>query len=259
MNSSKLIILVLLVLICSCSNNENNLDLDKKKTNTASIPFEEMAKNEAMTKLRIPMNEEFAIEIYKAHLNQDEIEDAIITINRLDFAIEEASKSKNSSQIAAFGYLGKYNYFMFYDGKLEKFSVPILVSSSAKKPLKIKFEHVESDFFQNVIVEYRVRNAAFQNFYRIHHNSMNQMFQWKIFDSIGHQKPFANYIEYGEGSISLSKDILIYEGKIKNYNKNIENHYLYEPEIEKNGKLLYRFFFDPKTGEYYTENKKRNP
>lgn len=245
----------LLILLFSCKSKTdekdvfNNLIIEGKE----NMSFEERMKREIEAKLSIPVTEKYKIEIFKAHLNRDEKEDAIITVNRLNFAMDEASKEDSPAKRAELGYMGNYNHFFFYDGKLDKVSIPMTVASSAKSPLKVVFNNVQSDIYQDVSIEYRIRNSAFRNYYLIESGSLLLVFQWKLYDQVGLDNYEANFLEYQEGSISLAKDILVYKGKIKNYSKNIGDVYKYNPEIEKNGDLLYRFFYDPKTAKYMTK------
>jgi hypothetical protein len=251
----KLISVILIICVfSSCKNNETEKDVFDNPIieGVENMTFEERIKREMEAKLSIPVTEKYEIKIYKAHLNRDEKEDAIITVNRLNFAINEASKEGSPAKRAELGYMGNYNHFFYYDGKLDKISIPMTVASSAKSPLKVKFNNIQSDIYKDVSIEYRIRNSAFQNYYLIESGSLIMVFQWKLFDQVGLDSYEANHIEYETGTLSLAKDILIYRGKIKDYSKNIPNVYDYDPKIEKGGPLLYRFFYDPKTAKYMT-------
>ena len=65
-------------------------------------------------KLGIQANEKFELKIYRAQLDADGIEDAIITVNRLDFAMKEAMASPNAAKRAELGFMGNFNYFFFF-------------------------------------------------------------------------------------------------------------------------------------------------
>lgn len=247
---------ILFMAITACSENEQEKDvfnnpIIKKDDN---LSFEDRLKREIEAKLSIPVTEKYTIEIKRAHLNNDDKKDAIITVNRLEFAIDEATKETNPAKRAELGYMGNYNYFFFYDGNRDKVSVPMLVASSAKSPLEIKFENIQSEFYQDVCIEYRIRNSKFRNYYLLENGAIQMIFQWKLFDLVGTADYEANFIEYQEGSISLAKDIVIYKGKIKNYSTKIDDVYTYNPIIEKSKEITYRFFYDPKTMKYMTQN-----
>lgn len=220
--------------------------------NKDKLKFEERLKREIEVKLDIPKTEKYTLEIHKGHLNSDEKEDAIITVNRLEFAIQKSKKNKNS-QSDNYGYLGNYNYFFYYDGKMDRVSVPMSIGSSAKAPLKVSLENIQSEIYKDVTIEYRIRNAAFKNFYSIEANSLMLVFQWKLYDMVGTDTYEANYLEYQAGTVTLAKDILVYKGKIKNYSKAIPDVYNYNPIIEKDGAELHRFFYMPQEYKYMTK------
>ncbi len=239
---------------CSEQKEEEKVtdEFFKKKEKEVVLPFEQQVVCEVEGRLSIPRNEKYTYAVHKAFLNPDNEEDAIITVNRYNFALEEASRSANPAKNAEMGYIGNYNYFIYYDGKLKKFSNPIKVPSSPKAPLKVIFENIQSEVYKDISIEYRIRNSAFRNYYLIANGNIQIMFQWKLFDNVGTAYPEANFITYNKGSMSLFKDILIYTGKIKNYSPAIPDVYTYNPEIEKAGGLVYRFFYDPRSLKYMT-------
>jgi hypothetical protein len=238
----------------SCKNEETiEKDPIEKPEQETFENFEDQVLHEITAKLQIPSTEKFSHKIYWENLNPDSEKDAIITVNRLDYAREKAAATPNPSKLAEMGYIGNYNFFFFYDGKKKRFSVPIPVPSSALNELKISFKNIQSaSLFKDLIIEYRIQNAAFHNYYMLEGDMMNQVFQWKVFDNLGTNKSEANFFELGEGKISLTKDILIYTGKVKNLPATIEDVYSFQPEIEKTNNLVYRFFYDPATRKYTT-------
>lgn len=250
-----LVFLIILLLFFSCKNENTKKDFfsikpPPEKENKST--FNKRIKREVETKLNIPATEKYTLKIQFAHLNSDEKKDAVIAVNRLEFAEQEALNSENSFKRKELGYMGNYNCFFFYEGKSDKISIPLFIASSAKSPLKINIGGIQSTKHNNISVDYRIRNSAFRNYYFIENNSINLVFQWKLFDQIGFDIYEANYIEYEKGSISPAKNILIYKGKIKNYSTKIVDWYSYQPIIEKQKELLYRFFYDPKTMKYVT-------
>ncbi len=235
-----------------------NDELSKVVVNEQNLSFEERAERHLTGSLSIPATENITIQYYKAHLNADNSEDAIVVLNRLEHAKEQVAKLPNAKYISQMGYMGNYNYFVFYDGALDKFSVPIATPSSALVPLKVNFENISSDTYSTLTIEYRVNNAAFKNFYFLDRGVLQKVFQTKIYDYIGTPNPEAFYIEYAKGSISTAKDFLVYEGKIKDYTPNIENVYVYDPIIEKkeNAKLVLKWFYNPSIAAYMTPETK---
>lgn len=236
---------------------------DAKKTKVTETPeevsdeiltFDERLKRQITGYLSIPATEKYSTEIIRGFLNSDNSEDAIITVNRLQYAKEQVAKAKNSAEIEEFGYMGNYNYFVFYDGKLDKFSVPIPVASSAIKPLTAKLENITSDVHKDLTLEYRIYNAGFKNYYQISNGSLVKIFQVKLFDYLGTDKPEAFHLEYKSGSISNAKDIIVYEAKIKNYDKDESASYNFVPQIDKTSKLVRTWFYNPKIQKYMTED-----
>lgn len=258
MNVCKLFLALPIAFVVACTNSDVEVDNDKTAkvvVNEKNLSLEERASRHITGSLAIPATEKFTMEIKKGHLNADNDEDAIITINRLDFAKEELLQKRNPEYIKQLGYNGNYNYFVYYDGEKDKFSVPIPVPSSALAPLKVKFENIYSDIYYTLTIEYRVMEGSFKNFYFIERGILQKVFQTKIYDYIGTDKPEVFFIEYVDGSESAAKDLMVYEGVIKDYAaENIKDIYDFNPTIEKkkNAKLILKWFYSPKDQAYMT-------
>lgn len=250
-----LFVFVLLLFSCNEETSKTKDTLFEEDKPVVNESFEQQLVREVEGKLQIPRKEKYTTKVYRAHLNADNSEDAIVTVNRYEFALSEASASPNPAKVAELGYTGNYNYFLFYDGLLKKFSNPIAVASSPKAPLKVVFENIQSNVFKDITIEYRIRNSAFRNYYLIHQGAIQLMFQWKLFDAVGTTTPEVNFIAYDKGSRSSFKDIIVYPGKIVNYTPAISDIYAYEPNVIQNGEPLYRFFFEPSTLKYMTKNR----
>lgn len=261
MNARNLFLMIPITFLFACTNQEVETETEeptKVVVNEKNLSFEERAERHITGSLSIPATEKISIQYYKAHLNADNNEDAIIVVNRLEFAKAEVNKLPNAAYISKLGYMGNYNYFVLYDGAKDKFSVPIATPSSALTPLKVKFENIYSDIYSNLTIEYRMRNSAFKNFYFLENGILQKVFQTKIYDYIGTDKPEAFFIEYTKGSISAPKDMLVYEGVIKNYSADIKDIYDYNPIIEKkkNAKLVLTWFYNPAIAAYMTPETK---
>jgi hypothetical protein len=263
MRVCSLFLIILITFLFSCKNQEVETEIETEEStkvvvNEKNLTFEERAERHITGSLSIPATEKFSIQYYKAHLNADNDEDAIVVVNRLEFAKSEVNKLPNAAYISKLGYMGNYNYFVFYDGAKDKFSVPIATPSSALTPLKVKFENIYSDIYSNLTIEYRMRNSAFKNFYFLENGILQKVFQTKIYDYIGTDKPEAFFIEYTKGSISSAKDMLVYEGKIKDYTADVKDIYDYNPIIEKkeNAKLVLKWFYNPRIAAYMTPETK---
>ncbi|MFT5581958.1 MAG: hypothetical protein ACI9G9_001223 [Psychromonas sp.] len=211
----------------------------------------ERAKRHVEAQLNIPATEKYKIEILETNLDPGSDMDAVISVNQLQRAQKEAEEDVNITQRANTGFLGNFNTLFLYNGESKEFTRPIKMPSSANVPLKVIFQNITTEAYSDIIVEYRIRDAAYRNYFGVRNRTPFLMFQWKVFDSLTYENPVANYFELGAGSVSLVKDILIYEGKITNkINEDILGEL--NLEIEKKEALKYRFFFDPKSKKYLT-------
>lgn len=215
------------------------------------LPIEKRAKKHVMKVLGIPANENFSYKIHKKELNGDGKEDAIITVNRLEFAMDHAAKSSNAAKLAELGFMGNYNFFFYFDGSSRKISQAINVPSTPQRELDIQFEHITSANYYDIIVFLRVRNSCFADFYTIEGESMSSFFYWKVFDGIGTEKQEAYHFSYGEGKLTSRKNINISKGTLK-LPKGDFDPYTVDPTIESSGELLHSFFFLPAQGKYVT-------
>ena len=261
MNARNLFLVIPITFLFACNNEVKEVETDeptKVVVNEKNLTFEERAERHITGSLSIPATEKITIHRYNAHLNADNSEDAIVTVNRLQYAKEQVGKLPNAKYISQLGYMGNYNYFVFYDGAMDKFSVPIATPSSALVPLKVIFENIYSETYSNLTIEYRVNEAAFKNFYFLENGVLQKVFQTKIYDYIGTKTPEAFYIEQAKGSISSAKDLLVYEGEIKDYSSDVKDIYDYNPTIEKkkNAKLVLQWFYNPRISAYMTPETK---
>lgn len=256
---NKLIFLFLpLFFLASCGNNDdseetaentdNETETDTKESDTE---FFNRAKREVMAKLKIPGNEDFKMQVYREEINSDTILDAIITVNRLEYAMEQAVKIGKQAKMAQIGFMGNYNYFLYYDGATGQFSVPIPVPSTPGRPLDVSFEHILSPVRNDVIIEYRVLNSGYKSYFSVfNERDLLLVFQWKYFENAGDDNPTALVHKIVEQPNSVYKDIYIINSEIDNYNKNIGDIYQYTPSITKEKEVLYKFTFDPRFTKY---------
>lgn len=248
----KLILFIFIGLFfLSCSNetspedrNENKLEEQEK------LSLDERIKRHVESQLSIPPTEEYTLSVHKRHLNEDDLEDAVILVNRKAKALADAEEANNTPQRVATSYLGKYNFIFYYDGKQDQITLPIPMGSSALYPLKITFKKIHTQGYDDFIVEHRILDAGFQSFFTIKGQAPLMVFQWKVYDYIGTDKQELYYIDYAEGSQSLAKDILIVRGKSKQ-KLSREMDDIYE-NIEPTGELMNRFFYLPQKAKYAT-------
>lgn len=205
--------------------------------------------------LSIPGTEKYTYTIYKENLNGDDSLDYVITVNRLEFALQEAIESNNVAKRAEMGYMGNYNYYFYMDGLSKEISPAIAVPSSPYAELEVTFEHIKTEAYYDFMVDFRIRNSKFRRFYTVLKNLPQQTFEAKIFDRLGETNPEAFVIDYEPGSFSLAKNILVYKATLENVTINSVNDvYSINPKTTSTGKLDRKWYFSDPKNKYFTEN-----
>ena len=115
--------------------------------------------------LQTSQNEDYTFEIHRAQLNPDQVTDAIISVNRLSYAQNKAALSGYQAQAENLGYMGPFNLFIYYDGANNSFEIPTPVPSSPLLPLRISFEHISSNKYKDLVVDFRIRNSSYKEIY----------------------------------------------------------------------------------------------
>ena len=202
-------------------------------------------------KLGIQADEQLDYKIYKAQLDADGIEDAIITLNRKDFAMKEAMASPNPAKRAELGFMGNYNYFFFFDGKLDMLSPPIAIPSSPLLPLNVTFENISSEDYKDILIDFRIRNASYKDFYTVSNHTPRRIFQFKNFDGLGTGVTEAYHFEFGAGSYGPQKNIFVLEAQLGALPQG-EDKNTFIPSIKPIEKIKYTFFYLTKEGKYAT-------
>jgi hypothetical protein len=252
---NKLLLLLFPILFFSCENNDKSKNIisedqlpDKPKSLSA------YAKRHVESTLKISQSENYELKVYKANLDGDDKEDAIITVNRLQFAINEASQSEYPAKRAEVAYMGNFNYIFYFDGGLDLISPPIAIPSSPLLPLKVSFENVSSSDFQDIIVDFRIRNASYRDYYFVKNHTPARVFQWKNFDGLGTVVAQAFAFSYEQGKLTEAKNIVIHKAKIGTIPTDADMN-TYIPELTKTNNLERMFFYFPSQGKYVTESK----
>lgn len=250
-NRTIYILLSIFLSVISCSD-EKGKEVNLEEKNRTNLSLEELAKRHIETYLNIPFNEKYTLTIHKKHLDEDSIVDAIILVNRLNFALDEAAKSNNSAKRAHLGFTGKYNSIFYFDGGLNKISPEIPIPSSPHALLKLNFASFSGKSCSDFTIDYTIRNSQFRNYYIIQNHSPVRVFQWKIYDYLQEDNEEVNYLTFDIGSYSKVKDILIFDGKITNHDE-IKDIYHFDPKIKKISKEpKHRFFFLDNQFKYFT-------
>ncbi len=204
-------------------------------------------------KLGIQANEKFELKIYRAQLDADGIEDAVITVNRLDFAMKEATASANPAKRAELGFMGNFNYFFFFDGKLDMLSPPIAIPSSPLLPLQVSFENISSTNYKDILIDFRIRNASYKDFYTVSNHTPRRIFQFKNFDGLGTTITEAYHFEYGAGSYGPQKNIFVMEAKLEALPNGADKN-TFMPQLKPLEKIKYTFFYLESEAKYATKD-----
>lgn len=254
MKTHLLSIIAFTLLFASCKDapSENQVIEDKPEIEKGSL--EDIIEQHIEGNLQIPATEDYSFKIYKEHLDGDDKMDAIITVNRLQFALNEAAKSDNSAKRAEFGFMGNYNYIFFYDGGLDKISPQIAIPSTPQAELKVSFEHVSSSAYKDILIDFRVRNASYKDFYTVSNHTPRRIFQWKNFDGLGSKINEAYTFKIEEGAVGLQKDILVMKANIVQPTEKVDL-FTFEPELKESNELVHRFFYNDQMGKYVTLKK----
>lgn len=253
----KYLYLFLLPLLWSCK--ENATDHNPLEPNPQELPtkgtqsLENYVNRIVRAKLNIQASENFELKIYRAQLDPDGIEDAIITVNRLDFAQKEAMASPNPAKRAELGFMGNFNYFFFFDGKLDMLSPPIAIPSSPLLPLQVTFENISSTKYKDILIDFRIRNASYKDFYTVHNHSPRRIFQFKNFDGLGTPNTEAYHFVYGAGSYGPQKNIFVMEAQLGALPSG-EDKNTFVPQIKPLEKIKYTFFYLESEAKYATKD-----
>ncbi|MCH2231090.1 MAG: hypothetical protein MK105_12165 [Crocinitomicaceae bacterium] len=247
-------LLILLVIVSCAEDTSSESNITEPQKNKKSPTVEQMFTRQAEAELGIPANENYTSSIYIEELNGDDSLDYIFTVNRLEYALNKAIEKGNIAQRAEMGYTGKYNYFFYMDGATKEISAAIPVASSPHSPLEVSFENVKTEAYKDILVDFRIRNSKFRKYLSVTRKIPFETFEMMVFDGLGTAEAKAFSFEYGRGSYSLSKDILIY----KAYMENIEINdpmdiYKANPKIESTGELDRLWFFNDNQNKYFTK------
>lgn len=249
-----LYILLLSTLFFSCGNEASVEDasLPKEPQTDQGRDLRSRALRHVEAQLNIAATERYILDIHKQNLDGDDKEDAIISVNRLNYAIEKAKQSPNAAKLAEIGYIGNYNYIFYYDGRLDMISPAIAVPSSPYLPLEISFEPITSTEYRDVLVTYRIRNSAFRAFFTIENHTPSRYFEWPEFNDLGTPKQEAFSFSYVSTAMNPRKNIQIYQAKIS-LADTVKNFNVAKPLINKQAKLLHEFFYLPAKQTYVTK------
>lgn len=265
------IVLILGFAFISC-----NQDNDNKNSNTGnknsdqpqkdikitvdSDNFESFVRRKVESNLKIDASENYDLKIIEAYLDKDTLKDALILINREEFAIKKAKKEDKEKILKSFGYTASENYIYVFRGASQKVLTTPGIGSSIYHMLEAGLGELTSPGQNDFWVDYRFRNSMFRNYYTMRGDKLFLTLNCPIFDNIGEQEPDAYFIEHREVEARISKDIAIYEGGILNYDPSkIEDTYNFTPDsIVKKDDVFVYFIFDPSRNKFVTPMKPKD-
>ena len=245
--------IIVLGITISCGEQSEDVTSEKKPDQVEEATEKMSPERYVQFSLRIPQNEKAEITHYYAECNGDDSTDHIIMVNLLERAMNQAIEKGKVAKIAETGYMGHYNYLIFRDGLTKKYSPPIIIPSSALSPAKVSFENIQSDFYKDILVDFKVTNGGFREYYTIVNNIPRIVLQIPIYTELGTDQVKGYHITYEPGSHSLAKDIVINKGKIEDKRFTVPDEvYTYYPVITPTSELERRWFFNPGKFKYYT-------
>tara|TARA_B100000508_G_scaffold24343_1_gene17495 strand:- start:27794 stop:28585 length:792 start_codon:yes stop_codon:yes gene_type:complete len=250
--SKFIIVAILSTLIFSCSDEEKPVAKDQPKKETLS--FEEKIARQVEADLNIPATEKYDLKIKEDYIDTDTIKDALILVNREEWAYKRMESAQNESFMEKTGFVGPYNYVFVKLGNKDDLLKAPPVGSAAYDKLDSKFLTLTSQAQKDFYVNYRIRNSQHRNYYTVRNDRLYLTFSCPVFDSIGEPKPRVFAIKHPESSVRIANDIAVYDGKIVGYDpENIEDPNRYVPEQIIPMKDLYVYFiFDEKSMKYKT-------
>lgn len=244
-------IFLLPIVFFGCSETENQNEVTPEET--VEISLEDQIQHKIEASLNIQGNENYTFETFSAHCNSDKIEDKVFAINLLDRAKDKAIQSKNPNASAQTGYTGNYNYILFMNGADTTFSEPKPIPSSAMAPLKISFENIQNQHFKSIVVDAKVMNGGYRYFYFLVGIQPAQVLYVPLYENLGTPDAVGYSVKYQEGSYSLAKDVVVYDGKmIPATFSHSDEVYEFYPTIVPTDKINRRWFYHNKQMKYFT-------
>lgn len=242
------------VVSCETAEKRSETAIPEEKVEVIERTLDENLMHHIREQLEMNAIDKFDYAIYKQELNGDDSTDWIITVNLLDRAINDAVKSDKTANMATFGFMGQYNYFIFMDGATKKFSPAVVVPSSAYGKLDISFEHLSSLQRMDIIVDLKIANSRRKKYYTITNNIPFQEGEEVVYDDFGKdgKKPVSFAIEYALNKTGTANNILVYEGIMaQQHFDDPKDVYATNPSIKATNKLVHKWYFHPVERKYY--------
>lgn len=240
----------IVLLLVSCESTDNITETAAEIPD-AQLSMEELIDRKVRVSLGILGTEKFTTQIERAHLNTDDIEDAIVLVNRKEFAVQKAVEMDKVAYHEKIQYFGNHNHLFFYDGSTHTVTRNIAIPSSAFIPLRLEFQNIQSEAFKDFTIDVRIQESCWRNFYTIRNGVPALVFQWKLWEKTADGSLKANHFKFDNGSYSLAKDILIFDANIVSKVPD-DLSINFSIKTEPKGEILHRFFYYPKEKKYFT-------
>jgi hypothetical protein len=150
--------------------------------------------------------------------------------------------------------MGNFNFFFYYEGAKDLISPPIVIASSPLLPLKISFENISSESYKDILIDFRIRNSSFKDFFTVINHTPRRVFEFRNFDGMGTAKSECYSFNYTIGSYSAFKDIQVMKANLSSVPKDADLN-TFEPIITPTNELMFTFFYVPQEGKYMTKRK----
>jgi len=236
----------------SCDESKSTENTQTSEVSEENISIEELAKRMVESQLSIPATENYSLVIHKAHFDSDGVKDAVILVNRAQFAESEAKRRNRFEAESKLSFTGNYNYLFYYSGAEHNVSRPISITSSSFAPLIITIANIQSQSYKDFSIDYRIMENCYRNFYTIFRGVPKLVFQWSVFEFENPKTESVSFIEYAPGTYSSAKDIVIFKGKLDAPKpENVKSDFNYS--ISKDGEIEHLFFYNPNEGKYFTK------
>lgn len=250
------IISISLLFFFSCAEKQK-IEVAKNDDVTEIENFEKWAKREVESLLTINATENYTMTIHEEYLDRDTLIDAVVLVNREEFAKKKAAEDGDTSFEELVGYTGPYNHVFTYINGSKKLLQAPPVGSSAEYPLTVQFETISNPSQKDFFIEYRVKSSVNRNYYTLDKGKVILTFSCPLYDFMDPQNPTIYAIKHQESDVRISKDIALYKGNIVNYSPNTIQDFMsyYPEEVVATDDLYVYFIYDKKRMKYVTPMK----
>jgi hypothetical protein len=255
MNKFIIFYLLLTISLVACDSTEQSkIDAAISDDQLLESDFESWVRRQVEAKLQIPATENYTLSIHREYIDHDTLIDAVILLNRREFARQRAMADNDTTFEAMVGFTGPYNHVFTHVGGAKSIHQAPPVGSSADYPLTVFFEKISNPAQLDFYVEYRVRTSVNRNYYTIYNGKVQLIFSCPLYDFMDPENPVIYKIKHLESEVRLSKDIALYASRIPGYDPSkIADFYSYYPEtVEDSDDLYVYFIFDQKSRKYVT-------